>query len=359
MMNELLTNKDSGYMQEEAIKNIFLNEKNKYKFRICYIKSFAIKYIHIMKCSTENIFNNMDEWIVINVALQNESLNYLIKSLKQFLADKKSIDQKNDIDCIELDEFEKVIDDEEYNNNNSNIKSFNNNCSNISNYNGSSHEVKLKPFDNSSIINMNRIYNKVKLEYLINDNFIDTKIEEIFDNKASKNKHKKKIKIIPSYGEELGIENNNTKKNLNNEDLNSSSGILKSKIILNDTDFYFDLEKFKFIYKFIKKYEIEDGFINKDIFFLIFIKQYLLFKKRVIPQNNIKDDEEENITIEQKKNINNLYNEEINDNPNFYPAICKALKNLRTKQIQKILDIFIIILTKNILRRISFLYCLR
>ena len=344
MMNELLTNKDSGYIQEEIIKNIFLNEKNKYKFRICYIKSFAIKYIHIMKCSTENIFNNMDEWIVKNVALQNESLNYLIKSLKQFLTDKKPIDQKNDIDCIELDEFEKVIDDEEYNNNNSNIKSFNNNYSYISNYNGSSHEVKLKPFDNSSIINMNRIYNKIKLEYLINDNFIDTKIEEIVDKKVSKNK--KKLKIIPSSGEELGIENNITKKNLNNEDLNSSSGILKSKIILNDTDFYFDLEKFKFIYKYIKKYEIEDGIIIKDIFFIIFIKQYLFFKKRVVPQNNIKDDEEENIAVEHKKSINNLYNGEINDNPNFYPAICKALKNLRAKQIQKILDIFIINIEK-------------
>ena len=38
-------------------------------------------------------------------------------------------------------------------------------------------DFKLKPFDNSSVIN-NRIYNKLDLNYLINDNFIDTKIEE-------------------------------------------------------------------------------------------------------------------------------------------------------------------------------------
>ena len=35
-----------------------------------------------------------------------------------------------------------------------------NNSSNISNYNlnGSNHEIKLKPFDNSSVMNKNRIY---------------------------------------------------------------------------------------------------------------------------------------------------------------------------------------------------------
>ena len=174
MMNDLLTNKDAGFAQEETVKKMFLDEKNKYKFRICYIKSYAIKYIHIMKCTAENIFDNMDEWIVKNVTLQSESSSYLIKILKQFLSDKSSIDQQNDIDYIELDEFEKIIEDEEINNNNnsSNVKLFNNNTSNISNFNGSSHEVKLKPFDNSSVLNMNRIYNKINLDYLINENFV-------------------------------------------------------------------------------------------------------------------------------------------------------------------------------------------
>ena len=364
MVNDLLTNKDSGYLQEESIKKMFLDEKNKYKYRICYIKSYAIKYIHIMKCTAENIFDNMDEWIVKNVTLQNESLSYLIKVLKQFLIDKTSIDQQNDIDYIELDEFEKVIEDDEINNNNnSNIKPFNNNTSNISNFNGSSHEVKLKPFDNSSVINMNRIYNKINLEYLINDNFLDTKIEEYLDSKISKNKKQIKIKIIPNHQNSSIIENNNIKKNnTSNEDLNSSSGIIKNKNILTDNEFYFDIDIFKFIYKLIKKYEIEDGLINKNIFFQVFIKQFLFSKKKNLNQNIMKDDEEENNIFDMDKNlnfnINSYYNEEITGDKNnqinktIYPGISNALKNLRAKQIQRILDIFVIHIDK--LNYISF-----
>ena len=363
MVNDLLTNKEIAFIQEENIKNMFLDEKNKYKFRICYIKCFAVKYIQIMKCTNEIIFNNMDEWIVKNVSLQNESLNYLIKILKQFLDEKNSIDQQNDLDYIELDEFEKVIDDEEINNNNNSmIKSLNNNSSNISNFNNSSHEVNLKPFDNSSVVNSTRIYNKVYLEYLLNENFIETKIEEYIEPKDSKNKPKTKIRIIPiSSGLIPNIEKNLRNNTSTNEDINSSSAIFKKKYILKDSDFYFDIEKFKFIYKLIKRYEIEDGYLNKEIFFQIFIKQFLFAKRKNYPQNKKKEGEEEENIFENDKNINanmrNHYNEEINidikykkiDNNNsstIYPAICKALKELRAKQIQRMLDIFIINIDK-------------
>ena len=367
MLNDLLTNKDMGYILEENVKKMFFEEKNKYKFRICYIKTFAIKYIQIMKGTFEKVFDNMDDWIIKNVTLQSESLGFLIKILKQFLNDKKPIEQQNDIDYIELDEFEKVIEDEEINNNINN-KTFNN-SSNISNYNlnGSNHEIKLKPFDNSSVMNKNRIYDKIKLEYLINDNFLDTIIEEYFDEKAiNKSKQKPKVKIIPPCPPSPtfkvpspNIENNFGNNSLNNGDLNSSRGIIKSKNILNDTDFYFDVEKFKFIYKLIKKYEIEDGYISQQIFFQIFIKQFIFAKKKNIQQNANKDDEENDIIqndiFEFEKNINininGFYNEEINiENKNndinysnsIYPAISKALKELKSKQIQRILDIFII-----------------
>ena len=76
MVNDLLTNKDMGYIQEQNLKKIFLDEKNKFKYRICYIKSFAFKYIQILEGTNENVFNNMDDWIVKNVTLQSESLGY-------------------------------------------------------------------------------------------------------------------------------------------------------------------------------------------------------------------------------------------------------------------------------------------
>ena len=93
MMNDLLPNKDSdtGYLQEKDVKKMFIDEKNKFKFRLCFIKNFAFKYITIIKSTAQNVFDNMDEWIIKNVTLQSESLSYLIKILKNFLFQEKKI----------------------------------------------------------------------------------------------------------------------------------------------------------------------------------------------------------------------------------------------------------------------------
>ena len=58
MMNDVINNKENkdGYLKEKTVKKMFLDEKNKFKFRICFIKNFAEKYIQIMKCTVDNIF---------------------------------------------------------------------------------------------------------------------------------------------------------------------------------------------------------------------------------------------------------------------------------------------------------------
>ena len=368
MMNDLLTNKDSdeGYLQEKSVKKMFIDEKNKFKFRLCFIKNFASKYIHIMKSTAEKVFDNMDEWIIKNVTLQSESISYLIKILKNFLfQEKKLIDQESDIDYIELDEFEKIIDEKDENN-----KKINNITSNISgigtngnmNFSGivksTENDFKLKPFDNSSVIN-NRIYNKLDLNYLINDNFIDTKIEEIYEKGNIKNhfKHKIKFKIIPppitynSNETEFNFANNSSEiKGEQNAMINSK--ILKNKNnILKDDEFYFDLEKFKSLYKFVKKYEAEDGYINKQVFFEIFIKQYLISKKNYDnkKRKNTEDSEDSLHNKNLNFNVNYFYNEVvdveekkyiISNNNSGYPVICKALKKLNMKKIKRIYNCF-------------------
>ena len=349
MMNDLLTNKDSNF-SEKTVKKIFFEEKNKYKYRLYYIKNFAKKYIEIIKYTSENVYENMDDWIVKNVTLQSESLNYILSILKNFLFhDKKLIDKESDIDFIELDEFEKVIDDNDKNdNNNTNNDTINNNNknkSNIKNYNNSldisksgsfngsgtiENEYKLKPFNNSSVIHT-RIYNKINLNYLITGNLIESKLEEYCDLNNINNNHNKKvktkvkIKVIPPA-------------NINN---------------LKDEDFYFDIEKFKFVYKLIKKYETEDGYINKDIFFEIFIRQYLISKKKLILQKRKKteDSSDSDNNTETDPNINNIYNKlniinNINDDIITFPIICSALKKLTTKQLKKINDYFTININK-------------
>ena len=78
-MNNLLNGKDNdndnnNYSQENYIKNMFLDEKNKFKFRLCFIKNFATKYIQIMKSTAEKVFDNMDEWII-----KNEDIERVVK----------------------------------------------------------------------------------------------------------------------------------------------------------------------------------------------------------------------------------------------------------------------------------------
>ena len=353
-----LTNKESdpGLVHITNIKKIFLDEKDKYKYRIFYLKNFAEKYIQIMKATAENIFENLDNWIVTSVTLQNESLNYVINILKNYLfKEKKFLEQEKDIDNIELDEFEKNIDETSENKNKS---SFLNNSEINSNIIGSDTDIKLKPFDNSSIIN-NRIYFKINLNYLIEDNFLETKIEEIYDNK-NKNKKKQsepKIKIIPPYSIYNQSNTENNFGNVSSTELNADkSTMINNKIYknknMNDSEFYFDIEKFILLYKFIKKYEVEDGYINKDVFFTIFVRQYLIVKNNYPSKKrkNSDDSEESNNNNNMNFNINYFYNEEINPkqkqnilnnnnintNINQFPLICQALKKLTTKQIKRI-----------------------
>ena len=345
---------DPGLFHIRNIKKIFLDEKAKYKYRIYYIKNFAEKYIQIMKCTWENIFENLDNWIVKNVALQNESLHYIINILKNYLfKEKKFIEQEKDIDNIELDEFEKNIDEVSENKNKS---SFLNNSEINSNIIGSwmeksnDNDIKLKPFDNSSIIN-NRIYHKINLNYLIDDNFLDTKIEEIHDIKNEINQAEPKIKIIPPYPIYNQSNTENNMGNISSTELNGDkSTMINNKINknMNDSEFYFDIEKFIMLYKYIKKYEVEDGYINKDVFFSNFVRQYLIVKNNFInKKRKNSDDSEESNNNKNINNINYYYNEEINmkqeqnifnknNNINQFPIICQALKKLNTKQIKRI-----------------------
>ena len=273
-------------------------EKNKYKFRVFFIKNFAYKYINLIINITNSIYENLDDWIIKNVSLQSESSNYLVNTLKQILEEKILIDQKNDIDTIELDEFEKVKNDNNksniFNNNNSNnFSSIINNNSNIYNTNNNSttnNDLNIKPIDNSSIINVNKIYNKIHIEYLLNDNFIE------FDGKNN---------VMNSVG--------NESENASNREITSLNEKIKTKI--SDDDFYFDLKEFLNVYKYIKKFEIEDGIIEQNIFYEVFIKKYIINTNE---KNETKDDNKINI----------------------YPAICNALKMISSKQIHKLLNLY-------------------
>ena len=309
------------------------NEKNRYKYRMCYIKSFVYKYITIIIHTTQNIYNNLDEWIITNISLQNDSLNKIISLLKNKLKEHRLINEKKEINTIEMDKFEKQLDE---------------------NNEGSRSYIGLKPIDNSSV-GIGRIYNKINVDYLINDNFIDIKIEEInnqiqMEEKDKKDKNgnmdNKKYKIILP---------NELDKSINSSINNSFGAGLKNR--LREFDFYFDINKFNTIYLNIKKYEIEENIINKDIFYEIFIKQYLIDKynenekekeninlglNKINPLESQKSKNKLNESDEEDGKINSINENLMNNQSNSHnlDAISKALKMLNTKQYNRIYNLY-------------------
>ena len=342
--SSMMTSMYGGSMNalNEKLIKMLQNEKNRYKYRMCYLKSFAYKYMAIITQTCQNVYTNVDQWIVTNVSLQNDALNMIISLLKKKLKEHRFINEKNEINTIEMDEFEKIIDDNEEG--------------------GAGSEIGIKPIDNSSVM-VGRIYSKLNIDYLINNNFIDIKVEEIINQtqkeedaiyKRIKNKkfESKKYKMILPNELDRSI----------NSSINNSFGAGGIKNKLKEYDFYFDINKFNQIYTNLKKYEIEQNIISKDLFYEVFIKQYFIDKYG-------ENDESENINLginhinkiekkrsidnklktsmnesdeEEDENINSINDNLINhqNNSHILNAICPALKMLNTKNFHKIYSLY-------------------
>ena len=301
----------------EKILQIIQNEKNKYKYRILYLKYFSKKYITIISQTFQDIYNNLDQWIVTSISLQNDALNSVIAIFKSKLQEHQLISEEKDIKSIEMDEFEK----------------------NIDNLEETEGEISLKPIDNSSVIG-GRVYNKLNIDYLIKDSFMDIKIEEINNNENIIYKM-----ILPNELE---------------------------KRQLNEIDFYFDLNKFNDIYLKTKKYETEPNIISKDLFYEIFFKQYCIDKYDEFCREEKKDDKNDKtdktanksskkkktktkkdlLSMEENEKETDNLNNKPNINLNNLNGICNALKNINTKQQSKIYSLYKInIVSKNIKKK--------
>ena len=89
----------------EKIIKMLQNEKNRYKYRMCYLKCFVYKYITIITQTAQNVYDTLDNWIVTSVSLQNDSLNMIISILKNKLKEHRLINEKREINNIEMDKF--------------------------------------------------------------------------------------------------------------------------------------------------------------------------------------------------------------------------------------------------------------
>ena len=309
-MNTFLLSKESYPGLEENLRKIIQNEKNKYKYKIAFLRSFVFKYMIIIIQTSIKVFQQIDNWIIKSVTLQSDAQNEVIQKLKSILKEKKLINEEKDIDTIELDSFEQTTNTDR--NNIGNGKKINNE-------------------DNKSK-DLERIYERLNIDYLLNDNFINIEIKEDKDNSNDDELNKNKIElkkykiVIPS---EL-------KSKIDDIIISNIGNKLSFKF--EENDFHYHIDRFKEVYNKIKKYEIKKNIINEDIFYEMFIKKYL-FNKDMHGKNIILNNENNlNIINENKDNpINN--NNDINYINNL-PFICKALKSLSSKNIKKLFSLF-------------------
>ena len=349
--------KESGTNLEENIRKIFQNEKNKYKYRISFLRSFVSKYMIIVIQTSIKIFQNIDNWIIKSVTLQSEAQNTIIRKLKSILKEKRLINEEKDINTIELDSFGKLNNNEKNNNKKRLL------------------EERLE-----------KIYQNLSIDYFLEDNFINIEIKEdketnkVDDDEDQKEDLKKKNKMVLKYYKMIIPADLRSK--INDIILSNIDNRISNKF--PDNYFHYNIDKFQGLYNKIKRYEIKKDTISEDLFYEIFIKKYIYNKDIYDKEKNLNNDEENNKIIEEQKNKqqNEQQNEQQNNNENNnneknnnkknnieknnnkknkdnkniknylnyinnLPFICKALKLLSSKNIKKLFSLFEIPVNNN------------
>ena len=89
---------------DEEFSNQIKIEKDKFKYRLMFLKYYIIKYFKIIVECFNTTYNAMDDWIITSVKKQNDSLNNFVDYLKKILIKNKK-NRKIDLDDFEFDNF--------------------------------------------------------------------------------------------------------------------------------------------------------------------------------------------------------------------------------------------------------------
>ena len=80
-----LLNKTEELPLEESLELNLTQEKNSIKYRLMYLIHFIPRYIKLINECFDTVYNNMDDWIIMNLKTQNNKLNEFITYLKRAL----------------------------------------------------------------------------------------------------------------------------------------------------------------------------------------------------------------------------------------------------------------------------------
>ena len=100
---KLTTDSLSDNIIYEEMKNLIVNEKRKFKYRLIFLKYYTLRYSNIINECFNETYNAMDDLIIMSVRSQNNTLNefmnYLNKSLNNFY-------NKISLDNFEFDSYD-------------------------------------------------------------------------------------------------------------------------------------------------------------------------------------------------------------------------------------------------------------
>ena len=295
MVSTFMQTKEGLTNIDENVKKMFDKEKSKYKYRLCFLRSFVTRYIIIINQSSKKVFRNIDNWIINSVSMQSEARKSVINILKNLLKEKRLIDEEKDINHIELDTFVSLED--------------------------------------------NKMYEKLNVDYLVNDDFVNIIIKEEKDPEQIKKKRKNKIVqknykiIVPKEYESENIVDANKKNKLSDK--------------LCEIDFVYNIWKFYELHNKLVSFEVKKNVIRQNIFYENFVKKHIFIKdhkdKVEIANNAV------NLIANSDKNKNHYFqsNKVVFQNFNMdksniikFPIICNALKTLSYKNIKKLFSFF-------------------
>ena len=297
------TKESLGASMDENVKRMFDKEKSKYKYRLCFLRSFVSRYIIIINQTSKKVFSNIDNWIINSVSLQSDARKKVINKLKSLLKEKKLINEEKDINHIELDTFEAL------------------------------EELKQKEKNNE-----NKIYERLNVDYLINDDLVNIVIKEEKDPEENKKKRKDDKIVQKNY--KIIVPNEN-------RDLFEKFRKIKLSDKFSQIDFAFNIYKFHDLYNSLKIFEVKPNAMNQVVFYENFVKKYIFSREH--PFNDFDDIEDNN--IQNNDNLQKNYfksnrvvfqktNKDHSPNSSKFPTICKALKSLTSKNIKKLFSLF-------------------
>ena len=90
-MEEDLEEKKEVYIYEEEMKQAIKIEKSKYRFRVTLLKYWGLNCLKNLRKIASNIYNKLDDWIILSIKAENEAVSQLITILKNAIEKEQKI----------------------------------------------------------------------------------------------------------------------------------------------------------------------------------------------------------------------------------------------------------------------------